>query len=226
MDLKQYEEELYKYILYLVDMFSRFMVAGFIENKLPSTVGAFMLEKWVSVFGRMNTIHSDRGGEFLNAELADVGDYLGVLSTQTAAYSPNQNGMNERNHAICDRMMDKMRTHDSDMSAKLALLWAVLAKNSLQNVSGFSPFQIVFGEAPSLPLVYAAGPPGLEEVSMSKAMADHINAMHLARQAYVECESDRILKTALKQRVYVRGHDVKQGDWIYFNKAIAFGNSA
>ena len=80
------------------------------------------------------------------------------------------------------------------------------------NVSGFSPFQIVFGESPRLPSVYASGPPGLEEVSMSKAMADHINAMHLARQAFIECESDRVLKAALKQRLYQRGDDVKQGD--------------
>ena len=226
MDLKQYEEKQYRYILYLVDMFSRFMVAGFIINKQPSTVGAFILEKWISVFGRMSTLHSDRGGEFLNEELSDVSDYLAVRATQTAAYSPNQNGMNERNHAVCDRMMDKMRSHDSTLSADLALLWAVLAKNSLQNVSGFSPFQIVFGEAPSLPSVYTSGPPGLEEVSMSKAMADHINAMHLARQAYIECESDRVLKTALKQRIYQRGDDVKQGDWIYFkNKPLKMGHS-
>ena len=226
MDLKQYEELHYKFILYLVDMFSRFMVAVFVSNKQPSIIGAHILEKWVSVFGRMHTLHSDRGGEFLNSELADVADYLGVLSTQTAAYSPNQNGMNERNHAICDRMIDKMRTQDPQLSAKLALLWAVLAKNSLQNVSGFSPFQIVFGEAPSLPSVYAAGPPGLEEVTMSKAMADHINAMFLGRQAYIECESDRVLKAALKQRVYQRGDDIKQGDWIYFkNKPIKMGHS-
>ena len=81
MDLKQYEELNFKYILYLVDMFSRFMVAAFIADKKPSTVGAVILEKWVSVFGRMKTLHSDRGGEFLNEELADVADYLGVIST-------------------------------------------------------------------------------------------------------------------------------------------------
>ena len=46
MDLKHYEDSPYKYILYLVDLFSRFMVAGLIKNKQPSTVGAFVLEKW------------------------------------------------------------------------------------------------------------------------------------------------------------------------------------
>ena len=90
-----------------------------------------------------------------------------------------------------------MITEDASSSPQTALMWAVLAKNSLQNVSGFSPFQIVFGEQPQLPSVYTAGPPGLEEVVMSKKVADNINAMHLSRKAYIECESDRVLKEAL-----------------------------
>ena len=217
MDLKQYQYKNYQYILYLVDIFSRFMVALFLTKKEPSVVGAAILEKWIAVFGRMETIHSDRGGEFCATELTDIAEYLGVLSTFTAAYSPNQNGLNERNHALCDRMMDKMRTEDPGLRAELALTWSVVAKNSLQNVSGFSPYQIVFGQQPSLPSVYSAGPPGMEEVVMTKAVADNINAMHLARQAYIECESDRVLKAALKQRIYKRGDDIKINDWIYYN---------
>ena len=102
----------------------------------------------------MNTIHSDRGGEFNCQELADIAEYLGVRSTFTAAYSPNQNGLNERNHATCDRMMDKMLTEEPGLSPQTALMWAVLAKNTLENVSGYSPFQIVFGEQPKLPSVH------------------------------------------------------------------------
>ncbi len=52
---------------------------------------------------------------------------------------------------------------------------------------------------------------------MNKAVADHINALYLAREAYTGDESDRVLKAALKQRIYKRGEDVNHGDWIYFN---------
>ena len=65
--------------------------------------------------------------------------------------------------------------------------------------------------------MYTVGPPGLEEVAMSKSVADHINALFLAREAYIQGESDRVLKAALKQRVYKRGEDIQIGDWIYFN---------
>ena len=176
------------------------------------------MEKWIAVFGRMDMIHSDRGGEFCCEELADIAEYIGVRSSFTAASSPHQNGVNERNHAVCDKMMEKMRMQDPSLSAQVALTWALVAKNSLENVSGFSPFQLVFGKAPSLPSVYTAGPPGFEEVVMEKAVADHINALFLAREAYVQGESDKTLKAALKQRIYKRGHDIEVGDWIYFNQ--------
>ena len=74
----------------------------------------------------------------------------------------------------------------------------------------------MFGESPKLPSVYTTGPPGLEEVVMKKCVADHINALHLAREAYISGESDRVIKAALKQRIYKRGNDIKQGDWIYY----------
>ena len=217
MDLKTYQEGRYNYICYLVDSFSRLTVGAFVENKLPSTVAAVILKQWMAPMGRMDMLHSDRGGEFCNEELTEVAEYLGVRSTFTAANSPNQNGVNERNHAICDGMIKKMRMQDPSLSAEVALTWALVAKNTLDNVSGFSPFQLVFGQGPKLPSVYTAGPPGLEEVVMSKVVADHINALHLAREAYIAGESDRILKTALKQRIYRRGLDIQIGDWIYFN---------
>ena len=216
LDLKEYKSGNHKYILYAVDLFSRLTVGALIADKNPSTVGTVLLEKWVASMGLMSFIHSDRGGEFCCEELTEIAEYLGVRSTFTAAYSPNQNGTNERNHAIVDNMMAKMRMQDPDMSASVALTWALMAKNTLQNISGFSPFQIVFGKSPVLPSVYVAGPSGLEEVEMAKSVAENINAMHLAREAYIAGESDKILKAALKDRIYSRGNDVKIGDWIYF----------
>ena len=175
------------------------------------------MSKWCAVMGgRPETLHADRGREFNNIDLQAVAEYLDIKTTFTAAYSPHRNGVNERNHCVVDRMMIKMRLEDLSLSAEVALTWALVAKNTLQNVSGFSPFQIVFGKAPQLPSVYTAGPPGLEEVVMDKAVANHINALHMARQAYIAGESDKVLKGMLKQRIYTRGDEIDRGDWIYF----------
>ena len=113
-------------------------------------------------------------------------------------------------------MITKMRFQDPSLVPDIALCWALNAKNSLQNHLGFSPAQLVFGENPKLPTLYTAGPPGLEEAKVSKAAGMHINALHLAREAFIECEADKVLRQALKQKVFARGEDVKTGDWIYF----------
>ena len=47
-------------------------------------------------------------------------------------------------------------------------------------------------------------------------MADHINALHSAREAFIECEADRVLKLALKKRVFACSDEIKAGSWIYF----------
>jgi hypothetical protein len=43
--------------------------------------------------------------------------------------------------------------------------------------------------------MYTTGQTGEEEVVMDKAMAERINAKHLAREAYIERESNKSLKT-------------------------------
>ena len=216
-DFKDPDNSQNRYILYIIDMFTRMTVGVFIPDKHPETIANRILKHWVGAgFCLMQFLHSDLGGEFVNEVMTDVADYLNVRLTTTAASSPNMNGCNERNHATVDRIMSKMMDEDPSMSSDTALCWALNAKNSLENYMGFSPFQLVFGENPKLPSVFTAGPPGLEEVVMSKAVAEHINALHAAREAFIKCEADRVLKQALKSRVYTQSGNISAGDWIYF----------
>ena len=104
MDLKEWKDGELKHILYLVDVFSRFVVACYIKDKEPSTIVEAIIDNWIRFFGRMEAIMSDRGGEFQNEEVAKLCEYLDVKHLSTAAYSPNMNGINERNHAICDHI--------------------------------------------------------------------------------------------------------------------------
>ena len=58
----------------------------------------------------------------------------------------------------------------------------------------------------------------MEEVEVSAAVSAQINAMHLAREAFVQCESDRVLAEALKRRIYVGAGEVSPGMWIYYKQ--------
>ena len=51
---------------------------------------------------------------------------------------------------------------------------------------------------------------------MNRALAEQNNALHKAVEVFNECESYRIIKTALKKRVYSQPEDISPGSWIYF----------
>ena len=226
VDLKEWEGKGNKrYICYLVDMFSRLTTGSFIPNKLPDTIANCILVHWISKFGIFRGIHSDIGGEFSNALMDDVASKLGIEVTTTASYSPHQNGLNERNHAVVDLMVTRMLESDRHLSPETALMWAFNAKNSLDNHCGYSPFQLHIGKNPKLLSATCDGPPALENDSLSKNFVKHMNAMFSAREQFVKLQASTSLKKALKSKVHTRGHDIQEGDLIYYKKSDGKGKN-
>ena len=220
LDLKVFDlsDSPRKYICYFIDMFSRLTVASFIPEKKPELIVEVLMEKWASSYGLMKGIHSDIGGEMSNELLEDVAANLGIELTTTAAYSPHQNGLNERNHATVDLMMTKMMVSDPNLTPEMALCWSLNAKNCLENQYGYSPFQLHIGANPKLPSATRDGPPALEGITKSKSLAQHLTAMHLAREAFVEAESSASLRKALKSKIYSKGDGIQEGDLVYYQK--------
>ena len=215
MDLKQYDGRL---ILHLIDLCTRLSAAIFIPNKKPQTVVKAIFRIWISVYGSPVKFLSDNGGEFANAEFLSFCERLGITVKTTAAESPWSNGVVERNNQTLARSMDKV-IEDTKCSADLALCWALNAKNSLTNVAGFSPFQLVLGTNPRLPSYLTDEAPALTQEPTSKLMQDNLNALHAARAAFISCENDERIRRALKSNVRGSG-EVKYltGDEVYYKR--------
>ena len=101
---------------------------------------------------------------------------------------------------VIGTMVNKM-TSDSDSSLEVALAWALNAKNSLHNVYGFSPAQLVFGRNPNMPSVLNDKFPALDGMTQSEEVARHLNARHEARKAFIECEASEKIRRALRHNV-------------------------
>ena len=96
---------------------------------------------------------------------------------------------------------------------------AVSAKHYLQNVYGYSPNQLVFGQSPSFPAVLNNDHPALESSAASEVVAEHLNALHAARKAYIASESCEKLRRAMKHRVRLATSLVYQtGDVVFYNR--------
>ncbi|VDI51207.1 Hypothetical predicted protein [Mytilus galloprovincialis] len=100
--------------------------------------------------------------------------------------------------------VNKVR-ESSNLSWETAISWAVNAKNSLVNVYGYSPYQIVFGRHPNLPSTLVNKPPALEGETMSKTMGKHLVGFHEARKAFVASESSEKIRRALRKQVRPSG---------------------
>ena len=87
----------------------------------------------------------DNGGEFDNTEFQTLCENLNTRLYTTATESPWSNRLIERHNAVLGLTFTKTM-EDIMCDLQLAASCAVSAKNSLKNVYGFSPSQVVLGK--------------------------------------------------------------------------------
>ena len=76
---------------------------------------------------------------------------------------------------------------------------------------------IVSGKGPSFAAVFNNDPPALESSTASEVVAEHLNALHTARKAYIDSESCEKLRRAMKHRVRPATSLVYQtGDVVFY----------
>ena len=205
-------------ILHMIDVFTRYSQAAIIQSKKKETIVNAILKQWVSIFGTPQSILSDNGGEFDNQLLRDIAELLDTKVITTAAYSPWSNGIVERHNAVIENMLLKI-TSDSNCSVTNALVWSISAKNALHNNRGYSPNQLVFGRNPNLPSVLTAKPPALRTCTPSYLIAEHLNALHLARKSFIESESSKRIKLALQRQTRTAtSKEFSIGNHVYYKR--------
>ena len=148
----------------------------------------------------MGSVITDNGGEFSSDEMREVMSILNVKVIATAADCPFQNGLCERVHAVTDMMLLKLKEENERTDRQTLLSWANMARNSLHMWNGYSSQQLVFGKNQSLPGIMTDGLPALEGSTSSETFAQHLNALHAARRAYIESERSERIRSLLECR--------------------------
>ena len=188
------------------------------RNTAPEVVIREIFKVWISVYGCPDAFLSDNGGEFSNSKFREMCEKFNINVKTTAAESPWSNGICERhNKVLADNIMKIIAENKCGLD--IAVCWAINAKNSLQNVHGYSPFQLVFGQNPRLPGILNDKPPALDDMTSTKIIRENLNALHKARQAFIASESSEKIRRALRHNVRTSG-DIRYftGDKVYYKR--------
>ena len=213
LDLKKWGD---KWILHMIDMWSRLTVSKFISRKKPTEVIDNIMLHWCGAgYGIMSSILTDNGGEFNADEIREISSVLNIETITTAAESPFQNGLCERNHAITDMMLLKLREQCPRTPIDVLLAWANTSRNSLQMWHGFSSYQLVFGKNPNIPNVMTDNIAALQGTT-SETLATHLNALHSSRKAFIESESSERIRRALYSKIRVSEQIFNNGDRVFY----------
>ena len=141
-----------QYVLLIVDHFTRFAQGYACTNKSAKTAAVKLYNDFVLRFGFPNKILSDQGGEFQNRLFDHLHRLAGVEKLKTTPYHPQCNGLCER---MNETLIGMLRTLSKDCKSKwpTAINKMIHAYNSTQqSITGYSPFFMMFGREPRIPL--------------------------------------------------------------------------
>ncbi|GJX65836.1 retrovirus-related pol polyprotein from transposon TNT 1-94 [Tanacetum coccineum] len=152
-----------KYILVIVDDYSRFTWVKFLASKdeAPDFIIKFLKMIQVRLNAAVRNIRTDNGTEFVNQTLRDYYEQVGISHETSVARTPQQNGVVERRNRT---LVEAARTMLIYAKAPL-FLWAEAVATACytQNRSiirrrhGKTPYELLHDRKPDLSYLYVFG---------------------------------------------------------------------
>lgn len=202
----------YEYILVVMDHYTRFAQAYATKNKSAKTVVEKIFNNFALCFGFPEKIHHDMGREFENQLMAQLQRCCGVQGSHTTCYHPQGNGQVERfNRTLLSMLRTLTDSEKADWKNSLDKM--VHAYNCTRSeATGFSPYYLLFGRSPRLPIDTLFNLPPTEK---QESYTEYVqNWQARMRQAY-EIASRTAAKEAARGKLCydrkVHGTDLQPG---------------
>jgi len=138
----------------------------------------------------------------VNEAVANYLQQAGIELKMTGSFSPQQNGVNERNNGSADIMITKYQAENPKMSLQEAVHRAAYARNcEVSATRGLSVFQLVYGSNPNIAGLSECTTGSLETFTPNEISRQMFSKMESARRMMNEADSDLRLKLAMKDRL-------------------------
>ena len=197
-------------ILVITDHFTRLAHAVPTKNQTAKTT-AKALHDFFLVYGYPRYLHSDQGRNFLSKTISELCAIAGITKTRTTPYHAMGNGMTERfNHTLLDMLGTLQEDQKKDWKSYVPSM--VQAYNSTRHDStGYSPFYLMMGRHPRLPVDVLMGICREEELE-----TDYAKTLQDRLKYAFDIANKLASKSAARHKKYydrrIRGATVDIGD--------------
>lgn len=141
-----------KWIAVATDYATRYAITRALPTSCATDVADFLLHDVILHHGAPRQLLTDRGRYFLSRVVDDILRSCSTVHKLTTSYHPQTNGLTERlNRTLTDML--SMYVSDDHSDWDVALPYVTFAYNSSRlDTAGYSPFYLLFGREPTLPL--------------------------------------------------------------------------
>ena len=139
-------------ILVITDHFSRFSQAIPCKNTTAKTTAKLLFDLFITHFGFPLKLHSDQGKQFESAIIKELCSLCNIQKSRTTPYHPMGNGKCERFNRTLLSMLGTLEA-EKKSNWKAYINSVVHAYNCSKSEStGYSPFYLMYGRQPRLPI--------------------------------------------------------------------------
>ena len=141
----------YRYILGIVDVFTRFVMLIPIRNISSQSIVNILISRWVPIFGIPEILVSDGAYNLNSALINDLCDEFGIFKVSTSPYHPESNGIIERDfRTVKDMIYATINSYGGDWVSALPYVEMGM-RSSKHALTKLSPYEVIFGKNPRLP---------------------------------------------------------------------------
>ena len=211
-------------ILVITDHFTRHAQAFPTRDQTASTVAKTLWSRYIVHYGIPERIHSDQGRCFEAAVIKELCEVLGMEKSRTTPYHPQGNGMTERFNGTLLNMLGTLEPSQKPNWKEYVESMTHAYNSTRHSCTGYSPFFLMFGREPRIPLDLMAGNDDVDEDEPQEVSA-YVGDLHnTLREAYRTAEKQAdtarkkmkgIYDTAAREAPFCKGDRV-----LLANKAI------
>ncbi|XP_043099138.1 uncharacterized protein LOC122347977 [Puntigrus tetrazona] len=202
-----------KDILVITDHFTKFAVAIPTPNQKARTVAKCLWENFMVHYGIPEKLHSDQGPDFESRTIKELCQVAGIHKVRTTPYHPRGNPVERFNRTLLD-MLGTLQNQDKSCWRN-HVRPLVHAYNCTRNeVTGYTPYELMFGRQPRLPvdIVFKLPLPEGQYSSHSEYVQRLKSRLKESYKVAMEKAAKIAHKNKMRYDKYVTASDLEPGD--------------